>query len=216
MPAAAEALKMLDDPRLEDALRRTFEANLRFYGALGQVTLDYLKSLRDLWQGAVPLNLGSFAPRPPAPAPAAAPAPAPPPPAPSPAPMAVLVLEAEAGHEARGVFVVGNRLARTVSAPVTASPFTDPQGREVDPPRRVEPEVVTLDPGAQTLVQIVVTVTESLDLGTDYRAEISIPGLSDSRVPVVLRRRAAAPAPPAPRPPATPAKPAKKTRRKKA
>jgi hypothetical protein len=197
---------MINDPRFEETLRRAVETNLRFYGALGQASIDYLKSLGDLWRGALPANLADPLSRPPSPP---APAPAAPPPAPAP----VLVLEAEAGGEARGIFLVGNRLTRGVSAPVVTSAFVDPGGREVHPPYRVEPEVVVLDPGAQTLVEIVVRVGDDLDPGTDYRAEISIPGLSDSRVPIVLRRRAAAPSPPPPRPPAAPPR---KARRKKA
>jgi hypothetical protein len=55
---------------------------------------------------------------------------------------------------------------------------------------------VTLDPGEQCPVRISVLVSEDLVAGVSYRAEISIPGLSESRVPVVLRRRtAASPAP---------------------
>jgi hypothetical protein len=204
---------MTGDPRLEleETFRRSIEMSLRFYGTLGQATFDYLKSLGGLWRDALPQlanpgpPLQTTAPTVPAStAPAARPAPAPAP---------VLVLEAETGGEARGVFLVANRLARRVSTPVVTSPFTDAGGREVDPARRVEPELVVLDPGEQALVEIVVFVGEELAAGTDYRAEISIPGLSDSRVPLVLRRRAAAPPPP-PTPTTAPAP--RKARRRKA
>ncbi|HEX5719269.1 MAG TPA: hypothetical protein VF179_24115 [Thermoanaerobaculia bacterium] len=108
----------------------------------------------------------------------------------------VLVLEAEAGELAYGVFLVNNQLTGRVSAPVEASAFVDPMGHEFRPPVTIEPQMVTLDPGEQCPVRISVLVSEDLVAGVSYRAEISIPGLSESRVPVVLRRRtAASPAP---------------------
>jgi hypothetical protein len=192
---------MITDPNLEEALRRAVDANLRFYCALWQATLDFLKPLDISRRGARWCN-SAGAPRPQA-DPAAAPASAVPPAAP------VLLLEAEAGNEVSGVFLVSNRLPRTVSAPVVISPFTDPSGRVVHPPQRVEPELLALDPGAQSLVQIAVTVSDELVAGVDYRAEISVPGLSDSRVPVMLRRRGAAPATPPPRPSARKVRPKK-------
>lgn len=196
--------------RLEETVRRTFQANVQLYEAIGQASLAYVKALGAIWSGmALPLNLGSLSPAfSPAPAPAAPRAPAPPAPAPSPA----LVLAGEAGQEARGVFMVANQLGRRVSAPVVTSPFTDPAGREVHPAFRIEPELVTLDAGEQILVQVVVSVGEDLEPGLDYRAAVSVPGLSDSRVALVLRRRA--PAPPPPSPPAKAAAPPKPRRKK--
>lgn len=171
-------------PRLEETVRRAFEVNLRYYEALGQLTADYLKSVADLWKGlGLPLTFDPFG--------SAAPRPAPPPSSPPPAAVPALVLEAEAGGQARGLFLVSNQLARRVSAPVGISPFTDAAGRVVQPAVKIEPEVVTLDPGGQSLVQIVVAVSEELEPGVSYRAEISVPGLSDGRVPVTLRRRLA-------------------------
>jgi hypothetical protein len=111
-----------------------------------------------------------------------------------------MVLEAAAGDRALGVFLVENRLQSRVSAPIMASAFTDPEGREFRPGLVFEPEVVTLDPGEQLLVRVAALLDEPLLPEVDYRGELTIPGLSGSRVKLVLRQR------PAPGPPAPPAR----------
>jgi hypothetical protein len=60
---------------------------------------------------------------------------------------------------------------------------------------RVEPGVVSLEPGGRTLVQIIATITDDLNVGAAYQGEVSVPGLSNTRVPLVLRRRESAQTP---------------------
>ncbi|MBV8200760.1 MAG: hypothetical protein JOZ15_09065 [Acidobacteria bacterium] len=207
---------MAPEPQLAATWQRAIEANVRYYQALGEVTTQYLRSLAGLWgDWRLPVDLGAWrlsptpaaATAPPAAAPPAAASPAAAPAAAVPA----LVLEAEAGAQARGVFLVSNRLARRVSAPVMTSAFRDPSGREVRPALRVEPDLVTLEPGGQMLLEVVADVDQELDLDVAYRGAVSIPGLSDEQVPVVLRRRAAPPlslpSPPSPPASASPVSP---------
>jgi hypothetical protein len=172
---------MADKLPLEEPLRRVMEANLQYYSALGRVTQDYWKAMFGIWQ-ELPARLGvtTAGPR------AATPSP---PPVPSTS-AATLVLEGETGGEAQGVFMVENRLARTVSTTVVTSAFADRSGRAVRPALRVVPGVVTLEPGGRTLVELYAAVTDDLDADVDYRGEISVPGLADHAIPVVLRRRA--------------------------
>ena len=179
---------MADKLPLEEPLRRAMEANLQYYEALGRVTQDYWKAVFGIWR-ALPSQLGAMATGPHAPA-AQAGQPSSAATMPS---TATLVLEAEAGNEAQGVFMVENRLARTVSTAVVTSAFADRSGRAVRPALRIMPGVVTLEPGGRTLVQLYAAVSDDLDADVDYRGEVTVPGLSDNVIPVVLRRRTGRP-----------------------
>lgn len=174
---------MPDRLSIEEPVRRAIDANLRYYKALGEVTQEYMQSLLGVLRD-LPIRLGSLGSTP-ARASASTAARA----TPS-GGSANLVLEAEAGQEAESVFLVENRLPRQVSTTVVTSPFLDPSGRDVRPALRILPGVVTLDPGARTLVRIVATVTDDWAIDVPYRGTVQVPGLSDHAIPVVLRRRA--------------------------
>jgi hypothetical protein len=168
-----------------DVLRRALEANLQYYAALGRLTVDYLEALGSIArQVEVPVKLGdrtvTLRQAPPAPE---VPAPTPPPPA-------VMVLEAEGGGTAIGVFLVENLLAEKVSAPVSASAFEAPDGREVALPLAFDPEIVMLEPGEQILVRVTAQVGDDLEQEVSYRAELAVPGVIGTKVPIVARRRA--------------------------
>jgi hypothetical protein len=159
-----------------DLLRRAVEANLQYYTALGRLTVDYLEALGSIARRVeVPAKLAAAAV---------------PPPAPAPAPPAVMVLEAEAGGTAIGVFLVENLLAEKVSAPVSASALTAPDGREVALPLAFDPEVVVLAPGEQILVRVTARLDGDLEPDVSYRAELAVPGVVGTKVPFVVRRRA--------------------------
>ena len=102
-----------------------------------------------------------------------------------------IVIEATAGRSGLGVFMVENTTARKASAAVGVSAFVDAAGREVHPEIRFSPPEVTLEPGDQVLVQVAAAVDETLQPGVRYGAEISIPGLSGTGIPIVVRRRPA-------------------------
>lgn len=159
-----------DARAIGDVWRRTFDLNVRYYRAVGRLALDY-------WRGVAGIVAAAAAPR------AAVPA-ADPPARPAP----VMALEAAEGGSAVGVFMVENNLSRRVSGPIHAGPFLDATGREVETALRFEPEVATLEPGEQLLVQVSAEVSGDLDPGVDYRGEIHVPDLAGTRVPVVLRR----------------------------
>jgi len=203
---------MADPIQLPEPLKQIVDANMGYYRALGRVTADYVKALGQVWTdaaaGVIPGLMGSMgstgsmgsmgsmgstgaagatganarATAAPASrsAPAATASPVPP----------ALVLEAEAGQTAQAVFMVNNALARAVSAAVEASDFTGPDGRPVRPALRVQPGTVALEPGGRQLVQISVFVDEQLEPGVGYRGEVTVPGLSDTPMPVLLRRKA--------------------------
>ena len=169
---------------MEEVWRRVVEANLRYYEALGRLSLDYVRSVA----GAVGDLRGPRAgvsatspPRRPEPASGAGEAPA----------STAMVLEADAGASALGAFLVENLLEDRISAPVVASTFVGPTGHEVQPRLVFDPEVVTLEPGEQVLVRAVAAIDEDLEAGAAYRGEVSVPGLGSRGVSIVVRRRPA-------------------------
>jgi hypothetical protein len=175
---------MADKLPFEEPLRRAMEANFRYYEALGQVTQEYWKALFGIVK-SLPVRLGGGG--------ANLASTARPTNSTDPASAATLVLEGRAGSEAQGVFMVENRLPRTVSTAVVTSAFADPSGRTVQHSLRVVPSVITLEPGGRTLVQIFATVSDSLEPNVAYRGEVTVPGLSEHGIPVLLRRHPSAP-----------------------
>jgi hypothetical protein len=175
--------------RFDDTIKRVFDANLHAYEGFSRVTSEYLQALARVWVDAGTAVLGR-ATAGPSPAPAAA-VPA----APS-APPIALVLEAEAGQVAQGVVMVENRLARRVSATVVTSAFSSGAGDEIRPTLRVQPGTVTLEPGGRALVQVGALVDDRLAAGVRYQGSLTVPGLSDTPIPVVLQRRASQPVDP--------------------
>jgi hypothetical protein len=175
---------MADKLPFQEPLRLAMEANLRYYEALGQVTQEYFKALFGIVKD-LPVRLGGGG--------ANAASTARPANSTAPASAATLVLEGQGGSEAQGVFMVENRLPRTVSTAVVTSAFADPSGRAVQHPLRVVPSVITLEPGGRTLVQIFAAVTDSLEPNVAYRGEVNVPGLSEHGIPVLLRRNLSAP-----------------------
>ncbi len=169
---------MADRPAMDQIWRRAMEANTRYYEALGQVTADYLKALVGVLSDVrAPAGAGGSQPQPSAPPPEA--------------PPAAMVLEAPAGKSAVGAFMVQNRLSQRVTAPVVVSTFLDDAGVEHRPALSFEPDVVELEPGEQILVRVIAAVDERLEPGGTYRGDVTIPGLSGDRVPLVVRRQAA-------------------------
>jgi hypothetical protein len=100
-----------------------------------------------------------------------------------------IVIEAAAGRSGLGVFMVENTTQRKVSAPVGVSAFADASGRKVHPVVKFSPAEVTLEPGDQVLVQVAAAVDATLEPDIRYRAEITIPRLSGTGIPIVVRRR---------------------------
>jgi hypothetical protein len=150
------------------------EAGLRYWGTLGRLAFRSVTALVPL---VAELRPGGDAPVEVVETPSATPVPK------------TILVEAEAGQSGMGVFLVENTTADQVSIPVSASPFHDPRGREVHPAVAFRPDVITLDPGDQQVVQVAAAVDETLEPDVRYHALISVPGLSAMRIPIVLRRR---------------------------
>jgi hypothetical protein len=168
--------------------RRVLQANLRYYEAVGRLSVDYVRAVA----GAVG-SLGAGIPAAAAAATRQAAPSAPSPGAGTDAP--ALVLEAEAGESAEGAFVVENLLREGMSSPVVASAFASAEGHELRPTLAFEPEVVVLAAGEQVLVRVVASIDEALETGVGYRGEVTVPGLVSSGLSIVVRRLASKEAP---------------------
>jgi hypothetical protein len=176
---------MAELARVEEVLKRLFDANLRWYEGLGRVTADYTQAVIRVWTDAVTSLVKTRGTKGPTPAPSTGARPAS-------ARAAALVLEADLGQVAQGAVAIENRLTRAVSAAVVTSAFANESGAATWPTLRVSPAKVDLEPGARTLVQIGVLIDEQLVPGASYRGEVSVPELSDTPIPILLRRRLAA------------------------
>jgi hypothetical protein len=146
---------------LTDVWRDTVEAGLRYWSRLGRLAVECVSALLP------PVaEVRAGAPR-------------------------TILVEAEAGRQGVGVFLVENTTERRLSIPVSVSRFVGEDGAEVQPKVTFRPDVLTLDPGDQVVVQVAAAIDETLEPDVRYRAEISVPGLSETRIPLVVRRGAA-------------------------
>jgi hypothetical protein len=165
------ALKQEDAPgvvaELLTACRDTTEAAFRFWGRLGWLAYESLTMI----------GPGGDEPGPAAQVPTAA----------SRAQRTILI-EADAGEAGLGVFLLENTTQRSLSIPISVSPFTARDGRVAQPRLAFRPERITLEPGEQLAVQVAVLVDETLAPGVRYHAEIGVPGLSDARIPIAVCR----------------------------
>ncbi len=151
--------------------RDTAEAGLRYWGRLGRLAVESITALVPL---VAELRPGDVVPADHSGAVAV--------------PRTILV-EADAGQSGMGVFLVENTTTQQLSIPVSVSSFHDDNGREVTPTVGFRPDVITLDPGDLLVVQVAAAVDETFEPDVRYHAEISVPGLSATRIPIVVRRR---------------------------
>jgi hypothetical protein len=167
---------------LDELVKRAVDLNVRYYSGLGQLWANYVKDLvttiGDVTSVRPQTSQAQAAANPSAHKAQQTP---------------VMVLEAEAGKEALGVFLVENHLSHDISTRVVPSAFFDESHNEVRPAFSFDPESVTLRPGEQVLVRLKVQIDNSYAADTRYLGYLNIPELTGTKVPIVLRRRPAAP-----------------------
>jgi len=147
-------------------------AGLRYYGRLGKLTFTGVRALVAM-AGERAESVQSVSP--------------------APAPLdnsagATMVLEVEPEKPGLGVFMVQNSSDARVTTAVAVSGFVDAAGRAVHPAVMVHPEVVDLEAHDQVLVRVTATADSALEPGVRYWGELTVPGLSDIQIPVVIRR----------------------------
>lgn len=161
---------MADGLDLSEIVRRTVQANAKFYKGWIDLSLEYFRGVAEIFgaPAAAPANTeqaGTIAGT------------------------GVLVLEGEEGTAVRGAFLVTNDLGRNVSCELVATEFADPSGTKVRAKADFEPPSLQLAPGEQRVVHAVVVIDGQLATGVGYSGEFAIKGMDGFSVPVVLRRR---------------------------
>ena len=159
---------MADGPDLSQIVRRTVQANAKFYKGWMDLSFEYWRGISEIFGGATePAN-----PVPEMDAGAGA-----------------LIMEGEAGALVRGSFLVSNDMDRPVSCVFVATDFRDPAGATVMAKAGFDPPKLDLSPGEQRVVQVNIAIDDALQPGVGYAGEISIGGMEGFAVPVVLRRQ---------------------------
>jgi hypothetical protein len=156
-------------------MARVRAANLRYLSDWAWLTYEHVRTLSSMCGDLSTATAGADAQ-----------ATVPQPPAPS------LVLEAESGRQARGVFLVENTLPRSVHGKIQISAFADAQGNEVHPRMTLEPSEVVLEPGAEVLVHVLLDMDDSIPPSVRFVGRLTVPGLSNTPIEVVLKRRPSA------------------------
>ena len=187
-------LGSIDLATLQRLWGQSFELNMRYYRAVSNLMVDYYKELLGTYAGIASTQSQpqpQVQPNPDQPAAPAGPGQARPATA-TPTQAGVMVLEGESTGEALGVFLVANNLQETVTARVSASSFVNETGHTVQPTFSFDPEVISLAPGEQLVVRVTTRIPDTLEPEVRYRGEFAVPELSGTRIPIVMRRRAAA------------------------
>ena len=150
---------------IESVLRRAVDLNLRFYGDLARLSVDYVRDLSSaLREVREPAREAVPSPR-------------------------VLVLEAVLGQTASGGFAITNHLTTVVSTHVVTTPFVDGNGHAADIKFVFEPADIHLQPAEQILVIAGAPITDTLVPGVSYRGEFTVPDLGGAGIPVIVRRK---------------------------
>lgn len=162
---------MADGLDLAEIVKRTAQANAKFYKGWMDLSLEYVRGISGILGGST----GSTE---------------------STAPVqemdgggGALVLEGEAGSVVRGTFLVSNDLERSVSCKFVGSDFKGPGGASVFVKAAFDPPGLELGPGEQRVIQVSIPIDDTLTAGVGYAGEISIGGMDGFAVPVVLRRQ---------------------------
>ena len=159
---------MADGLDLSELMRRTVQANARFYKGWVDLSLEYFRHITEIF-GGVPetasqvedLETGAGA----------------------------LVLEGEAGTATSGAFLVTNDLGRTIKCELIATDFRDSDGNAVPAKTTFEPATFDLAPGEQRVVRATLPIDGKLAAGVAYSGAFAIKGLDGFSVPAVVRRQ---------------------------
>jgi hypothetical protein len=161
---------MADGPELSELVRRTIEANTRFYQGWVNLSLEYVRGITEIFGGVQ--SATSSSPSEPM----------------EPASDAV-VLEAVEGETAAGAFLVTNDLGRTLTCELVMSDFQGGDGEEPTAEVHFDPPRFDLAPGEQRVVRATVAIDPDLRAGAAYTGTFAVKGMKGFSVPVVLRKR---------------------------
>jgi hypothetical protein len=159
---------MADGLDLSELMRRTVQANARFYKGWVDLSLEYFRGITEIFGGAAEsaaqaetLETGAGA----------------------------LVLEGEADTAASGAFLVTNDLGRTIRCELVATEFKDSDGNAIAARTSFEPAAFDLAPGEQRVVRATLPIDGKLAAGVAYAGAFAIKGMDGFSVPAVVRRQ---------------------------
>ena len=159
---------MADGLDLSELMRRTVQANARFYKGCVDLSLEYFRGITEIFGGvptsgtqAEELETGAGA----------------------------LVLEGEAGAAASGAFLVTNDLGRTIRCELVATEFKDSDGNTIAAKATFEPAAFDIAPGEQRVVRATLPIDSKLTAGVAYAGAFAIKGMDGFSVPAVVRRQ---------------------------
>jgi hypothetical protein len=161
---------MADGLDLSEIVRRTIQANAKFYKGWVDLSLEYFRGITEIFGGSVNAPTQTETPD-------------------ADAGAGVLIMEGEDGAAVGSAFLVTNDIGRPIPCEIVASEFTDPAGARVHVKAAFDPQKFELAPGEQRVVKAQVTIDGRLTPGTAYNGEFGILGLPGFSVPVVLRRQ---------------------------
>lgn len=159
---------MADGLDVSEMMKRAVQANAKFYKGWMDLSLEYIRGLTGIIGG--PSETGDSMPE-------------------MDSGTGALILEGEAGALARGSFLVTNDLDRALSCAFVSSDFRDHANMVAPAAPVFDPPSVQLGAGEQRVIQVSITVSETLAPGVGYAGEFSIKGMDGFSVPVVLRRQ---------------------------
>jgi hypothetical protein len=160
---------MAEAPDLPEIIRRTAQANARFYKGWLDLSFEYFRGLSEILGGAA---VGE----------AAAPV------READAGTGALVLEGDAGTSVKGSFVVTNDMEKPVTCSFAGSDFRDPRGGVAPVKAVFDPASLELEPGEEQIVEVTIAIDDALMPGVGYAGDITVRGMDGLAVPVVLRR----------------------------
>ena len=159
---------MADGLDLPELVRRTVQANARFYKGWVDLSLEYFRHITEIFGGVAEtasqvedLETGAGA----------------------------LVLEGDAGTAASGAFLVTNDLGRTIKCELIATDFRDSDGNTIPAKTSFDPAAFDLAPGEQRVVRATLPIDGKLTAGVAYSGAFSIKGMDGFSVPAVVRRQ---------------------------
>ncbi len=163
---------------MTELMRRTIQANARFYKGWVDLSLEYFRGVTEIFSGIGETRTDSgagggsgteFETE-------------------NVSGAGVIVVEGEQNSAVRCAFLVTNDLARKVECELVATPFVDSTGARTNLKVSFEPPKLELGPGEQRVVNAVLVIDESLGAGVGYSGDFTIKGMDGFAVPVVVRK----------------------------
>ena len=163
---------------MTELMRRTIQANARFYKGWVDLSLEYFRGVTEIFSGigetrsdagTVAGATSGFETE-------------------NVSGAGVIVLEGQQNSAVKCAFLVTNDLTRKVECELVATDFVDASGARTNLKVSFEPPKLELASGEQRVVNAVLVIDERLGAGVGYSGDFTIKGMDGFAVPVVVRK----------------------------